>query len=206
MKPPGRGLLLVLALIAAAGCASTQPPTGRNVFAFEHNGETYEIISTVGSEGVGGNFLIRREGSRILVSARDHDQDGTLDTLLVGDMPLARANAIYTAGISAARAQGKSVSRLPSRTFRVTMHGGLYAVQTFMIDMHSWYNKFTMIEPGSAHEVVLIDANADGILDRIETGTITTGVAQPLYQRVLQEGIRDGRVEQLDGRYRIQPM
>lgn len=104
--------ILSLAALAflAWGCETTST-LPRNTFTFTHEGRTYEIVGVDDSPEEGRNFLILREGSQILLRARDDEQDGHLDTLLSGNLSLEDANRIYAVGIQQAYAQGQYQTR-----------------------------------------------------------------------------------------------
>ena len=101
-------LLLTLLLgLCAEGCTTTRNAPSRSLFAFSYEGDTYEILSLVIPTNGGSNFLLLRQGERVVLRAQDEDQDGTLDTLLTGNLTLESANRIYAQGIAQAQAQGK---------------------------------------------------------------------------------------------------
>ena len=190
-----------LALLASSaalglGCAKTAPDTGQ-AFAFEVDGRTYGIVGT-GAQGERANELVLLEGEGRL-RARDRDQDGRLDTLLVGDLPLAEADAIYARGIAIARAAGAYAERLPPRTFSTPDGPYTLVVWSVAAGGADWENRFVMYE-GAQSGLVFVDADADGVLDgEIERES----EAQTAYARALSAGLRATRVEVVEDRYRV---
>lgn len=49
--------------------------------------------------------------------------------------------------------------------------------------------------------VVVLDLNADGMLDRMEKGTESLRLYQRLYREVLSRGLKEKRVVKKDGMY-----
>ena len=186
--------LALLASSAALGlaCATTALDTD-GAFAFEVDGRTYGILGT-GPAGERANELVSLEGP-VRLRARDRDQDGRLDTLLVGDLPLAEADAIYARGIAIARAAGAYAERVPPRTFATPDGPYTLVVWSVASGGADWENRFVMYE-GAQSGQVFVDADADGVLDDAPD-------AQDAYARALSAGRRAGRVEVVDERYRV---
>ena len=191
MTPRSLALLAWLVPLVL-GCASTAPQDGR-AYAFEVDGQTYGIVRT-GSETERANDLVLLNGGDRL-RARDRDQDGTIDTLLTGSLSLAEANAIYARGIAHAQAAGAYTQREPPRTFTMPDGARTLVVWTVAAGGSDWENRFAVYE-GLQDPRVFSDADADGILDDAPAG-------QAAYVRALTEGQRVGRVEVVEGRYRV---
>ncbi len=178
----------------ASGCASSKaPPTGNRSFAFSYQGADYHILSISMPTARGVNFLIQRENGRVLLRARDHDQDGTLDEVLTGNVTLEDAKTIYAVGIAEAKARGKYRMRLPSEVYVVTQPGKVFAVQT-VTGVGRNYNLFTVYYPATQVEIVFLDQKANGILDHIERGEGNLEENQAIYRMVLEEGVAEGRI------------
>ena len=113
-------ILSVAVSFLVGGCGSTKPETTHHVFSFSHEGDDYEIISVIVSIDGGYNLLRQRDDGRLVLSAKDGDQNGTMDDVLIGNMSLIAANDIYAAGIEQARARGRYREQAGPRTFEFT--------------------------------------------------------------------------------------
>ncbi len=198
-------LLLVSALLILGGCSTTRSDISRSIFTFSYQGDTYEIISLVIPAKGGSNFLLLRQDEQVLLRAKDQDQDGTLDTLLIGDMSLESANHIYAFGIAEAQARGKYKERVHTRRFTLARSGYTYIIQTYLLGSGGSYNTFTLIEAITGAETVAVDADADGVLDEVDHGEKDLETSQNAYAMVLKEGLREGRIVLKDGSYLVLP-
>ena len=199
--------LLVLVLssaLLAGGCGSTKNEPSHYKFVFSHDGDDYEIISVVVSSDGGHNFLTSRDRGRLVLSAKDIDQDGTLDTVLIGDVELGVANDIYVAGIDEARRSGRYREQVSSRIFKYDRPGYTYVVQTFILESGDRYNTLIYFD-AAGNEVLCLDSDADGTLDRVTRGTVDLQLSQEFYELVLEEGLRRGRIVVMDDGYSVQP-
>ena len=194
-------LLSLLHGLCAEGCGTTRSGPSRSLFAFSYEGDTYEIVSLVVPTNGGSNFLLLRQGERVVLRAQDEDQDGTLDTLLAGTLTLENANRIYALGIAQAQARGKYKEQLSSRRYKVFRSGHTYIIQTYLLDSGASYNKFILIDDITGTKTIVQDTDADGILDEIEGGKGDLEASQKAYAVVLKEGIRKGRIVFVDERY-----
>ena len=77
-------------------------------------------------------------------------------------------------------------------------------VRTIIPDEGELYNKFIHFD-ARRHEVIGVDDDADGVLDRITNGIADLEASQELYRTVLKEGVRLGRIQATDGRYIVEP-
>ncbi len=185
------------------GCVAAREPSGTGVFPFAYAGSEYYILSTSLQSGE-GNVLVRRDRARPALRARDFDQDGVLDTVLVGALSLADANRVYASGIAQAVARGKHRTHVPQASYSLDLPGVSYLLQTFEAAGARPYNRF-VIRSSAAPEVVLIDLDGDGTLDGQENGTMRPESYQSRYQEVLARGLAEGRVLKVGPRYRVQP-
>lgn len=183
----GLGLFLL-----GAGCVSTAPASPP-AFSFQVDGATYAIVAERAASQL-VNDLVQVDGPRVLLRVRDLDRDGTLDTLLVGTVPLEDADAIYRHGIEVARARGVARDREPSRMY--VMDG--IVVWSVADGGSGWSNRIVRYSPAGQPGPTYTDSDADGRLD---------GEASPRdqldYERILDAGVREGRVERVDGRLRV---
>lgn len=197
-------LLLLVLVLVNTGCGSTKTEPTHYSFPFTYGGVEYHIISVISIEDDGHNFLTRRDGGRVVFSAKDEDQDGILDDVLIGDMSLASANDIYSSGLEQARDRGKYRELPGSRIFEYLRLGYTLVVRTITPDEGDFYNTFIHFD-AQGREVIGVDDDADGVLDRIKTGRANLEASQQQYATVLKEGIRVGRIRVLDQRYVVQP-
>ena len=187
-------LKTVVLVLVVWGCAGTRTQPARTTFPFSYENDPYEIVGLVAPTGDGCNFLIRREDGRVVLSAKDCDQNGTLDTLLTGAYSLEEANAIYAAGIAMAREDGRYQEHAIARSHVVTRPGASYTIQTYVLGPGRMFNKF-IIDRARVDDVVLLDRDADGTLDAFERGEGNLADYQHAYRMVLDDGVRAGRIE-----------
>ncbi|MEX0685710.1 MAG: hypothetical protein WD267_05020 [Balneolales bacterium] len=200
--PAALPMLIFLLTIVGCGTTEDQVERGRNTYHFEYEDQTYRIISLTDPENNGSNYLVLSQEGQVKLRARDNDQNGVLDTLLLGEISLDKANEIYTTGISLAIADHKFEERTPSRVFEYIVNDTIYIVQTIMQD--SPYNRFIIYDQKNGDEhIILIDNEANGILDEKENGDMDFKSYQELYSIVLKAGLTEGRVRNEEGRYII---
>lgn len=202
MKTPFAIACLALAL-SIAGCSSTNTARKTHLFLFEHEGEEYQIISVVESSSAGHNYLTLREDGQLVLSAKDEDQDGILDSMVKGDMSLIAANDIYSVGIGLARDRGKYRELPGSRTFEIWQQGHTSTIRTTTTDSGSLSNTFVYFGV-TGREIVALDDNADGTLDRIVRGAANLEDSQKQYALALKEGVRLGRIRQSQGQFVVE--
>ncbi|PAP77422.1 hypothetical protein [Rubrivirga marina] len=185
--------LLGVSTALALGCASTSP----NVvpaFTFDLDGHRYGIaLAESGAERA--NDLVLLEDGRLRLRVRDRDQDGRLDTLLVGAIRLEEADAIYAHGIAEARAAGAYKEREPARTFSVRHLYRTLVVWSVASGGSDWENRFVVYE-NARRGPVASDVDSDGTLDDHPE-------LQDDYVRALEAARREGRIETLEDRVRI---
>ena len=197
-----RTLPTLALVIFLAGCATTKNQTIKNVFTFDHDGHSYQIVSINTETGEGTNFLnLVDENGMEALSARDLDQDGTLDVIIKGQLSLEEANFIYSAGISNAKLKGSYNEREPLRSFEATHSNTLYTIRSYYVEDLTLTNMFIIHNASGGHESILEDITGDGVLDHIEKGSITLEEAQLLYDIILKAGIEKGRIELIGTTY-----
>ena len=137
-----------------------------------------------------------------MLSGRDDDQNGTLDTLLINGMSLDAANSIYASGIELARQEGKYSQQHGAGVFEYSIAGLSYVIHSFDLDTEEAYNTFVYTDADGS-EIVGLDEDADGVLDRFKKGTGDLESTQQLYAIALREGMREGRIAVERGRYLV---
>jgi hypothetical protein len=197
--------VLLALVVLAGGCRTARNDMYRGTFSFVYEGATYEIISLVLPADRGGNSLLLREGNRLVLHARDQDQDGTLDTLLVGDVTLESANDIYAHGIADAQAQGKYQEQVMARQYALSRSGYTYVIQTYLLDAGALSNRFILLDAVTRRETVLLDTDADGVLDEVERGEADLEASQKFCDLALKKGIRAGRIARTGTTYAVKP-
>jgi len=177
----------------------------RSIFAFDFEGQSYEIISTVIETNSGYNFLIQRENQQIVLRAIDNEQDGILDSLMIGNVTLEKANEIYMSGIQKANLKGGLKKQIHRRNYQITGYTVSYNLQTYHLLSGEIYNKFIIIDNRTNQHIVLLDMNADGVLDKIEKDNNDLMKYQGLYKNVIDSGIWDGKINKKDNMYLVNP-
>lgn len=193
-------VLLPVLLLPACGGTST---VGRSVFHFDSDGETYEVVSLSLASGEGVNYLLHRDGDRVVLRARDEDQDGHIDQVLIGSLNLREADSLYGVGIAEAKRRGQYASREPARAYVVTLPEGIFCIRSILLDPGRWYNAFTVSNVDGSDEVFLLDTNADGVLDDTELDPVTMQRLQKQYRSILDEGLLQGRIERSTSGYLV---
>ena len=112
---PNPAACLAAAALLAGGCRTAAPEPTPGPFRFALEGRDYEVVSVADPPGGGRNVLLRRDGGRVVLRAVDADQDGRLDTLLVGRLTLEEADRIYADGLRQAEARGQFRERPAER-------------------------------------------------------------------------------------------
>lgn len=192
-------LFLFLAVAEAWRCAS--PARGPEValIAFESGGQRYRLRS-VYSRGKGESFneLI---GPQCV--ARDHDQDGVLDAVILGECSLADAQRIYEEALATLAAQNKLRQVEPvSRVYRHETGEFSYEVKTVEVQGGRCFNEFVARWTGrflAPSLVVAVDEGADGQLDHLVKGTLSLSEAQRMYRECIEVGIRQRKLVRIEG-------
>ena len=199
--------LTVGAAVLLGACAGSRAPSATRLFAFDYEGSTYAIISTDVVVGE-GNVLLRRDRTRPFLRADDRNQDGTLDTLIAGDLTLDEADRVYAAGLAEAATRGKKQDRVPLPTYTLRLSDGTFSVQTVPPAQGSDeppHNRFVAVMPAHALSIIALDREADGLLDRVEQGSVRLDTLQVHYAQVLAQGVREGRVEKRGAVFLVLP-
>ena len=192
-------LCILGVLIVAGGCATTAPPSTSG-FRFVRDGSVYTIVAG-GSSSEPANDPILVQGAEGALHARDRDQDGRIDTLLAGAVALSDADAIYAFGLKQAQELGLQRVREPPRTFVYSVRGVRFVVWSLASGGEGWSNRFARYTVNGDPEV-FDDADADG---RLDGPGADDEAAQRDYERALDAGIRDGRIDEEDSHFYVLP-
>lgn len=176
-------------------CSSTRELPQKTLFPFEYEDESYQIISITSPNGEGMNFLMKVDNGSSIFRTLDQDQDGMIELIQYGPVSLEEANLIYHFGIQKAIDDGKFKSRRGERIFKYNDDPYLLTVQTFGIYTDLLYNKFTVKLSSHNTAYTFIDNDADGILDKAENRDLDVQEYQPLYLKILEEGVKADRIE-----------
>ncbi|MBN1781396.1 hypothetical protein JW948_09745 [bacterium] len=173
-------------------------------YTFQYDGQEYRIQSVTPTLAEGYNVLTRRENDQLVIKALDREQDGILDEIQTGNLTMDEANTIYQEGIAEGERRGYIKKRTFAREYRYSDTMYHYVLATYVLAMGDVYNKLTITDrqlfksPG-----VVIDENADGILDHVEEGLDNIGEYQKLYRHLLDAGMRVNRIIKNDGKYLV---
>jgi hypothetical protein len=196
-----------LALATLAGCAARRPVVEIGGYYFDYEGKTYRIESVNPASKVGYNILALREEDQDRVVGLDYDQDGMLDGVVEGMISLDRAIRIYSAGIAEGERRGVVRSRFQTHEYRVVINDYTYVLVTYKLALGDVFNRLTILTAYYApEEAILLDLGADGKLDTIENGDGDLEYYQALYDQVIDQGLKYGRVERIDGMYQVVPL
>ncbi len=194
--------MLVGAIVLAAGeipgCAHRTRQPEVALVAFEFEGQKYRLRSIYwAGEGESFNELI---GPGFV--ARDQNQDGVIDAVVLGECSLAEAQRIYEHVISTLASQNR-VRRVEPGNFvyRYEAEGLRYQIKTVEVVGKGYVNEFrvTRAELLAAPELtVALDAGADGQLDEVIKGSLPLSEAQRMYAASIERGVREKRLVRAD--------
>ncbi|HBQ61127.1 MAG TPA: hypothetical protein DD671_16280 [Balneolaceae bacterium] len=196
-------LLLPFMGLLVISCSSTQNLPVKSVFQFDHNEQTYQIISISSPDGEGRNFLTKMEGDLTTLKYLDMDQDGILEVIQFGGLGLTEANLIYAAGIQKAMEAGKFRNREGSRKFEFAENDTLFTIETIGHYVDHIYNKFTIVDLRNNSKTTFLDHDSDGQLDAAEAEKANLQRAQNVYSRILQRGIDQAQIYRSDKKYMV---
>jgi hypothetical protein len=200
-----RTLVAVLSMLIA-GCRSRGPEVEIGGYSFTYEGKEYRIESVTPSYSEGYNIISLREGDRLVMKGIDKEQDGRLDELMVGGMPLVEADAIYREGILEGERRGYLKRRTFTREYKTEDPMNDYTLATYILAMGEVYNKLTVSsKQGFSSPSNVTDQDADGQLDRIDQGFESLSTYQKQYDEVLERGLKERKIVKSDKRYIVKP-
>lgn len=155
----------------------------------------YKITSLNTPSGEGSNILASiNDSDHGNWAAKDLDQDGTLDVILKGSASLDFANEVYWTGIERAKDNGQYKSRYALRSYELITEESILTIRSYIAADSNPTNMFIIFNKLTNAETILVDTNADGILNRTEKGILEIESAQKLYTETLEKGILDDRI------------
>ena len=192
--------LVVLGAAALIGCSNQKLRSYVTQYTFQMNDETFHIrsISPVDQTKARNQIL-----GKNLVAA-DYNQDGVVDRIVFGEKSLLQAQQIYVYGLAKVAEENKLRIKAP------TVNRYLYTDNSFQIEIVSfstekgnWFNEITVIENLSVFSpriIILVDSDADGILDGTLKGEATTADMQGHYEAAVAMGLEKGNLIRKNGK------
>ncbi len=192
-------MALVLATMALLNCAHQKQRPTVSQYRFTIDNEIYRIRSIVSeiksqsyNEVIGENFL-----------AVDYDQDGVLEAVVMGEVALSEAQKIYDHGLASLRKEDKLSVRAPNRkSFSKEKDKFQFEIQSFRPSDAPPFNEFKVMDKRSlvaVEVIVLLDENADGMLDKILRGSGSVEKYQSQYAEMIRAGLKSGELIELNG-------
>jgi hypothetical protein len=173
-------------------------------YSFTYQGQEYRIQSITPTLSEGYNILSRREDDHLIFQAVDKEQDSILDEVTAGQMSIDEANLIYQEGIREGERRGYIKKRTFAREYRFMDNMHQFTLATYILAMGEVYNRLTITDRQLFRAVsVVVDKEADGILDDVEQGTEMAGYYQGFYRSVLETGMRANRIRKMNGKYLV---
>lgn len=195
---------IAAATLIISGCAGARPVIEIGGYNFEYEGQTYRIESVNPNKGVGYNVLSVKEGERNVALGLDRDQDGFLDGIVEGEISLRRAREIYSAGISDGERLGRIKSKVLTQEYRTAVGQYTCILVTYQLAIGDIFNRLSLVNTYYAPiEAILLDQGADGNLDLIERGEKEMEFYQAIYEQVIENGLKYGKVAESQGKYQV---
>lgn len=190
---------LLLCCFFLPGCVHQQPQVGVSQYRFNYDGDEYRIRSISANHvDQPRNELI---GRRLV--ATDLDQDRVLDQIVLGDMSLFRAQQVYDFGIAMASRENKlSVSSQGINQYRYVSDNFFFEIRSFHPANAAPFNEFIVVDNRRviSQVTILVDQDADGILDEVLVGSQPLGTAQSQYAETIQAGLQCNELIVVDHR------
>ncbi|MBN2414740.1 hypothetical protein JXO52_02810 [bacterium] len=192
-------------LLVLAGCATTRMTASNTKMSFEYEGDSYTIQSHNPDTQVGYNILVSMQDEKTVFKALDEQQDGVIDKVVVGDIPMWKAQTIYDAGIKSGREKGAVKKRYVERTYTCSDANYYYVLQTFELAVGDVYNKLVIQDRSTSFfQTIVTDIDADGSLNRIDKdGKLSMDAYQDFYKTVIARGMSEGKIQKSDNKYLV---
>ena len=182
------------------GCSSTKSLRVSPFYYFDYNGDNCRIRSISSSdktqsrnELLGNDFM-----------AYDTDQDGTLDQIVLGEIPLSEAQKIYDYALNKLNNENKLREINPDDDkYQYVNSKYTYEIRTFRPVNGKPFNQFKVIKNyqiANQIPVVMIDKNADGKLDAVLKGDVGVEKFQKKYNELLKKGLQNQEFIMVDNR------
>jgi hypothetical protein len=190
--------LFLFQLLIIESCTGIKFVPYATFFSFEYDGDKYRIRSVFLSgdqqsfnELIGKGFV-----------ARDFDKDGILDKVVLGQRSLPQVQTIYEFALDELTKQGK-LRRIAddSQFYSFANTKFNYEIRSFRSDGNQFFNvlKISGLRQFSSTEIAVgIDHKADGSIDEIVKGTMTTNEMQNLYTMAIQKGLFRNKLIEFD--------
>ena len=183
---------LLLGVFILCGCAARKPNVHVSQYRFIFNDEAYRLRSISSkdkmesyNELVGANFL-----------AVDFDQDRVIDRILLGDASLSDAQKIYEYGLNRLIQENRLQLRRPNvQRYVYESCDSHLEIISFRPANAPPFNEFKIMDKRqmvSPQIIVMIDQNADGVLDEALKGEATPAEAQAQYAEAIEAGLQKG--------------
>ena len=176
-------------------CAGRKPNLRVAFYSFEYNDENYRIHSVSSkNDSLFFNELIADK-----FTAKDYDQDGFIDEIILGKVAMSEAQKIYEYALTTLTMQNKL--REVSYRLNVYKHSNSeynYEIKSFRPGNAEPFNEFKIINNLNPNIIIGIDQQADGILDGIVKGTISLEKIQILYSDVIKIGLKNNELIEID--------
>jgi len=191
-------LIDITLILIFTSCVSSELRVSQ--FEFIYNNQNY-IVRSAYSPGnpesrnqlIGDNFL-----------AVDMNQDRVIDKITNGDISFAEAQEIYDYCLNLLERENKlgEVNR-ENKRYTLSESDYNYEIKTFYHKINSPFNEFTITDKRGGrdyHKVsILLDENADGLLDELLKGGVLVSKAQVDYDRVLLKGLKSKGLKKVNG-------
>lgn len=183
---------LLLGVFIFCGCAARKPNAHVSQYRFIYNDEAYRLRSISSkdktesyNELVGANFL-----------AVDFDQDCVIDRILLGDASLSDAQKIYEYGLNRLIQENRLQLRRPNvQRYVYESCDSHLEIISFRPANATPFNEFKIMDKRqmvSPQIIVMIDQNANGVLDEALKGEATPAEAQAQYAEAIEAGLQKG--------------
>lgn len=192
------GLILCFVFSVMMSCSTQRPMVSASKYKYIYNGEECQIWSILDLENDLKQNRLITEGFR----ATDIDQDGIIDIITSGISTLENAQKIYSAGIDMAIMEKKvsrRIAEISTYLYENTIY--TYEIKSFRPIQSQPFNEFKITDkrPILMPKVyVLIDQQADGLLDDVVKGRVTPDKFQAKYTDAINEGLEKRKLAKVD--------
>lgn len=199
-------LLSIVILAFLLGCATTNKSVSKSgKYLFAHMDKMYLIESFTPATETGNNFLVLKDGDKVVFKAIDKEQNGYIDEVLLGDISLEEARKIYSNGLAKAAKRGNIENHTPNRFYQFEDIMNDYYVSTYNYSSNNVYNRLTIIKKNSLqksdNKIVILDLAADGSLNKVLRGECSVDEYQNIYNELLNQGVRFSKISNNEGKF-----